>query len=262
MEKILYDNFLKLPENDRRSCSIAQEWKDEKGRKWVAVFLWAKAERLLQGDTLPDDLYLEFYNLDNKDDDACLQFIEKYYIIYVGEHQFDDSGAFKYTIDNLRFDLMGYRADFDLFAEGADSVYEALIRESKVKSNWGETAFWSLHRINENLERCHPKLKIKIKKDKLEGYYYQSFECKDFLSLCYWQVFNMVINHETNFRHCVSCGKLFGTTRRGKIYCSNKCQKRKANQRQRNGLKADTEKHEKYKKERREYMRKYRRKKK
>lgn len=257
MEKILYKDFLNLPKSHRGSHSIAHEWEDEHGDKWVAVFLWAKAERFFKDEDLPDDLYLQFYNLNISNDDDCLDFIENYYITHVGEHKFDDSGAFKYTIDDLRFDHEDYQYDLDLLAKGAEEVHERLIEEQKVDGGSGETAFWSFNRINENLKRCSPTLKIKTK-EKHGHYYYQNFKCDDFLSLCYWQIFNAVINHEAEFKYCVDCGKIYQSSRENQKYCSKKCQKHAANKRQWEKTKADPEKHEKYKKERREYMRKYR----
>jgi len=261
IEKILYSEFLELPEDDRRSCSIAHEWQDEQGAKWVAVFLWADIQRL--HETMPDNLYLEFYNLDSDDADACLEFISKYHITYVKDAVFDNSGAFKYTISNLQAHHSDYQTDFHALLPGANTFcaeLEKYINKTRTadgqKGGWGVTVFRIWCRINEHLERCHPVLKFG--ENQKNRYYYKHLECKDFLSLCYFQLIDAVINQDNHFKHCAECNAIFLRTRPNKNYCSVTCRKRANNRKQMAALKANAERYEQYKKQKHEYMRKYR----
>jgi len=203
VRKLPYAQFLTYPEGVRREHSIANDWHDENGERWVAIFKWQTSQRRREEKESPTTLFLDFYNLDAKDTEACLNFIAQHSITYVAESCFDDSKAFRFTVGDLLLHHEDYRTDFDWLMD-EKAFHQAINREIQTKRP-GKKGYYvddppsiCQMRINENLSRCHPHY------GGPGDYYYQNQTCTDFLALCYLQLLNA---DKKKIRTCPVCDR-------------------------------------------------------
>lgn len=262
IEEFSYADFLQLPDKERIKYSII-DLLDEKGNVWYDK---PPAPRIkvvklkLFSNTSRENLYLDFYNLNAGNREACYEFIIQHSIAYVEKKRYDESKAPIFTVNDLLsyHDLYKIHLDF-LIQEGSA---EKLARdiEQFMEGDGGMVApyppYFSYADINKHLERCH--LTLRWLKDKDNFYYYKDHDCEDFLALCYFQLVDTIINKQNiRFVTCDRCGKMFTTQREDQKYCSQRCQKLAWEDKRREKRRSNPEKQRKYREYMREYMRNY-----
>jgi hypothetical protein len=176
-----------------------------------------------------DNAYLDYYNLNNEDEDAVKEFLERYNI----EEPILISGGKLLTIESLLCTKrVFFRDTFDYFSKHkakALKITEEDAKQLNSKSVYYATSSLSfvLLRAQEHLRRTRPAL---LEAEHKTGYLWRGFWCEDFLALVHLQLW-MSLNDNSEHKTCPQCGKNFNTTNPRKQYCSPNCQKKAADKR-------------------------------
>ena len=227
IHKLSYVDFLALPCERREGCSIANVWY-KNGKKWVAVFRLFPDKRISEMFSPPKlspTTFLDFYNLDIANTDTGLEFMAQHHITYIDECYFDEeSGALIFTIVQLRRYHQWYKYDFDwvIDEEGYSSALSKEFEEIKeaggAKSSCECNPIRTSHRVEEQLEKCHPTWRQTPGEQDWENYHY-----KDFIALCYLQ---LTLADKTQIIICPECNRKFvAEPKRGRpsTCCSDSC---------------------------------------
>jgi len=230
IHKLSYVDFLALPCERREGRSIANVW-FKNGKKWVAVFRLFPDKRISEMFSPPKlspTTFLDFYNLDIANTDTGLEFMAQHHITYIDECYFDEeSGALIFTIVQLRRYHQWYKYDFDwvIDEEGYSSAlskeFEEIKKAGGAKSSCGCNPIRTFHRVEEQLEKCHPTWRQTPGEQDWENYHY-----KDFIALCYLQ---LTLADKTKIIICPECNHKFVADPkqlgRPRKYCSDSCAK-------------------------------------
>jgi len=225
IHKLSYVDFLALPCERRKGCSIAYVW-HKKGEKWVAFFEW------LGRAPISPTTFLDFYNLDTENTDTCLKFMAEYHITYIGKEHFDEeTGAFYFTVEELRRYHREYKHDFDwvideqayldAVSRQEKKIEEAGGTEGESESDFESDPYGTFSRVNDQLEKCHPTWRQTRGEMDWANYHY-----KDFIALCYLQ---LTLADKTQIIICPECNHKFVADPkqlgRPRKYCSDSCAK-------------------------------------
>jgi hypothetical protein len=269
IEEFNHDDFFKLPKKKRVQHLVIDLF-DENGKVWrdkpPAPKIKAVKFEKIPNKVSWENIYLDFYNLDVENREACYEFIIQNGIMYVEERKkYDESGAAIFTAGDLQSYHFLYKKHFDFLiqedsAERLKRDFEQLEKEDTGGAGFSPGGvvyrpFQIYHEINEHLKRCH--LMLGLDEDEENYYYYRDHKCEDFLALAYLQLCQSVSD---NKKHtvCPHCGEVFSTLNLNKKYCNDDCRKKFNDKKRSEKRQTDQKEREKYRNYLKNYMQQYR----